>query len=56
MYRIEWTAGVYFARNRKNLLDWLKLLKDEIITEIRREYKNGKSESVIETYAKYIRR
>lgn len=55
-YRIEYADGkcCNFAHSRKDLIEWLKLLKDENITDIRKVYKNGVSDSVIDTYKKYI--
>ena len=55
-YRIEYAGGkcCSFASSRKDLLDWLKLLKDEAITDIRKLYKSGTSDSVMEKYEKYI--
>lgn len=43
-----------FANSRKDLLDWLKLLKDEEITDIRKIYKNGVTDSVFEKYRDYV--
>ena len=42
-YRIEYADGrcCNFANSRKDLLDWLKLLKDEQIVDIRKNYKRG---------------
>lgn len=56
-YRIEYENGkcCNFANNRKELIEWLKLLKEETITDVRKIYKNGVSDSVMETYRKYIR-
>lgn len=55
-YRIEYADGkcCNFANSRKDLLDWLRLLKDETISDIRKLYKNGVSDSVMEKYEKYI--
>lgn len=55
-YRIEYADGgcCNFANSRKDLLDWLKLLKDETISDIRKLYKSGVSDSVMEQYKKYI--
>lgn len=55
-YRIEYANGkcCNFANSRDDLIEWLKLLKDETITDIRKLYKNGISDSVLETYQKYI--
>ena len=50
MYRIEYADGrcCNFANSRDDVIKWLKLLKDETITDIRKLYKNGVSDSVIE--------
>lgn len=42
-YRIEYADGrcCNFVNSRKDLLDWLKLLKDEQIVDIRKTYKSG---------------
>ena len=42
-YRIEYADGrcCNFANSRKDLLDWLKLLKDEQIVDIRKIYESG---------------
>lgn len=55
-YRIEYADGrcCNFANGRNDLLEWLKLLKDETITDIRKLYKSGASDSVMEKYGKYI--
>ena len=55
-YRIEYADGrcCNFANGRKDLLEWLKLLKDETISDIRKLYKNGFSETAMEKYEKYI--
>ena len=44
-YRIEYADGrcCNFANSRKDLLDWLKMLKDEQIVDIRKIYKSGVS-------------
>lgn len=56
-YRIEYLNGkcCNFANSRNDLLDWLKILKDETITDIRKLYKSGVSDSVMEKYQQYIR-
>lgn len=56
-YRIEYADGrcCNFANGSKDLIAWLKLLKDEEITDIRKVYKSGVSDSVMETYRKYIK-
>lgn len=55
-YRIEYAGGkcCNFAHSSKDLIDWLKLLKDETITDIRKLYKSGVSDSVMDVYKKYI--
>ena len=54
--RIEYAGGrcCNFANSRKDLLEWLKLLKDEEITDIRKIYKNGVTDSVLEKYQNYL--
>lgn len=56
-YRIEYAGGrcCNFASSRMDLIEWLKLLKDETIYDIRKLYKNGVSVSVMDKYRKYIR-
>ena len=46
-YRIEYADSrcCNFANSRKELLEWLKLLKDEEIIDIRKIYKNGVTDS-----------
>ena len=55
-YRIEYADGkcCNFANSRKDLLEWLKLLKDEEITDIRKIYKNGVTDSVLEKYQNHL--
>ena len=57
MYRIEYAGGrcCNFANSSKELIEWLKLLKDETITDIRKLYKSGVSDSVMDIYGKYLR-
>ena len=43
------------ANSRKDLLDWLKALKDEKIVDIRKVYKNGVTDSVIDSYRSYLK-
>ena len=43
-----------FANSRKDLLDWLKALKDEKVVDIRKVYKNGVTDSVIDNYSRYL--
>ena len=56
LYKIEYANGNCrnFAHSREDLIEWLKLLKDETITDIRKIYKNGISDSVLEKYIKYL--
>lgn len=58
LYRIEYAGGKCrnFANSRKDLIEWLKLLKDETITDILKIRKNGVSDSVLEKYDRYIKR
>ena len=58
LYRIEYDGGkcCNFAYGRKDVVDWLKILKDEVITDIRKVYKSGSSDSVMGNYEKYIRK
>ena len=55
-YRIEYAENrcCNFANNRKELIECLKLLKNESITDIRKLYKSGVSDSVMDEYKKYI--
>ncbi len=55
-YQIEYANGqcCNFANSRKDLLEWLKLLKDEEITDIRKVYKSGMTDSVFEKYQNYV--
>ena len=56
-YRIEYEDGrcCTFANSRKDLLDWLKLLKDEQIVDIRKIYKSGVTDSVLDSYRSYLK-
>ena len=55
-YRIEYADGrcCNFANSRKDLLDWLKLLKDEQIVDIRKIYESGVTDSVLDSYRSYL--
>ncbi|MCD7883050.1 MAG: hypothetical protein LUI87_04990 [Lachnospiraceae bacterium] len=55
-YRIEYADGrcCNYANGRNDLLEWLKLLRDEKITDIRKVYKSGATDSVMETYKSYL--
>lgn len=57
-YRIEHEPGksCSFANGRKELIERLKSSKDEVITDIRKVYKNGVSDSVMDLYKCYIRK
>ena len=57
-YRIEYVGGkcCNFANSRKDLIEWLELLEDETITDIRKLYKSGASDSVMDKYQNYIQR
>ena len=57
-YRIEYSGGRYcnYADSSKDLIECLKNLKEEAITDIRKLYKSGVSDSVMEKYTKYIGR
>lgn len=57
-YRIEYASGkcCNFANSRKDLIEWLQLLQDETITDIRKLYKSGVSDSVYDTYKRFIRK
>ena len=52
--RITW-KGKQMASSRKELLDWLKALKDEKVVDIRKVYKNGVTDSVIDSYRSYLK-
>lgn len=55
-YRIEYAGGkcCNYASGREDLIEWLSLLKDETITDIRKCYQSGLTDSVIDKYQKYI--
>lgn len=55
MYQIIYAEGrcSNMANSRKDLRDWLKLLKDEAITDIRKVYKNGVSVSIKKSPGKF---
>ena len=56
-YRIEYADGrcCNVASSRTDLIKWLKLLKDETISDIRKLYKSGVSDSVLDKYRQYVR-
>lgn len=55
-YKIEYADGkcCNIASSRKDLLEWLKLLKGETISDIKKLYKSGVSDSVLEKYKRYV--
>ena len=56
-YRIEYAdvRSSNFVNSRKDFLDWLKTLKDEKVVDIRKVYKNGVTDSVIDSYRSYLK-
>lgn len=56
-YRIEYANGKCrnYANSRKDLLEWLKILKDETITDICKIYKSGVENSVLEKFRGFIK-
>lgn len=56
-YRIERTKGQYcqFANSREELLDYLKHAPAGTVMDIRKVYKNGVTDSVMEIYLPYIK-
>lgn len=56
-YQIEYADGkcCNYANSREDLLEWLKLLHEETITDIRKVYKNGITDSVMERYQRFIK-
>ena len=57
-YRIEYANGRCrnYAHSRKELLEWLVILKDEVILDIRKIYKSGVEDSVLEKYERFIKK
>lgn len=57
-YRIEYAGGKFcdFANSRPHLLELLDLRSSKEITDIRKVYKNGITDSVMEKYERYIGR
>lgn len=57
-YRIEYANGRCrnYAHSRKDLLKWLAILKDEVISDIRKIYKSGVEDSVLEKYERFIKK
>lgn len=56
-YRIERTKGkhCHFANSREELLDYLKHTQAGTVTDIRKVYKSGVTDSVMEMYLPYIK-
>lgn len=56
LYKITYADGRChnYAHSRKDLMEWLSILKDEMITEIKKIAKNGKTEDVTVKYQRYI--
>lgn len=56
-YRIEYANGKCHnhAHSRADLLEWLGILKDEAISDIKKIYKSGESVSVKEKYIRTAR-
>lgn len=57
LYQIKYAEGRChnYANGRKDLLEWLDLLKEETITDVVKVYKNGTEISVLSRYQGYIR-
>lgn len=55
-YRIEYKGSKCcdFVKGKDELIAFLRTQKKEIITDIRKLYKSGISDSVMETYAQYM--
>lgn len=55
-YRIEYADGrcCSFADSSKGLIEQLKDLEAEAVEDIRKLYKSGVSDSVMEKYAAYL--
>ena len=54
LYKITYADGRChnYAHSRNDLLEWLELLKEETITEIKKIAKNGKTEIVTDRYVR----
>ncbi len=57
-YRIEYAGKrcCNIACNRNDLIEKLKLLNGEEVTDIRKVFKSGVSDSVMEIYERYLRK
>ena len=56
MYKIEYSGGkcCNYANGRADLLEWLRILRDEKIDDILKISKSGAITSVIEKYKKIL--
>ena len=56
MYKIEYDNGkcCNYANSRADLLEWLRILRDEKIDDILKISKSGDVTSVIEKYKKFL--
>ena len=56
MYKIEYSGGkcCNYANGRSDLLEWLRILRDEKIDDILKISKSGDITSVIEKYKKFL--
>ena len=56
-YRIEFSDNKLCrcVDNREEVIEWLKVYKAETISDIRKVYKNGVSDSVIEKYQQFLK-
>ena len=56
MYKIEYDNGkcCNYAHSRADLLEWLRILRDEKIDDILKISKSGDVTSVIEKYKKFL--
>ena len=56
MYKIEYSGGkcCNYAHSRADLLEWLRILRDEKIDDIFKINKSGAITSVIEKYKKFL--
>lgn len=55
-YRIEYAGGICcnIAQSRDDLIRRLKSISDKTVTDIRKLYKSGVSDSVMGIYERYI--
>lgn len=57
-YRIEHRTGerCRIVKGRKELLNYLRSANYEVVTDIRKVYKNGISDSVLDTYRPFLKK